>query len=95
MVGVADGVGGWADQGVDPSIFATGLMFHAQELASQLSADPFADAEQTDSFSDPRTLLADAYDRVLADGDIVAGALVLSPASMLRSMTAQAPARLV
>ena len=32
--GVADGVGGWADQGVDPSLFAWGLMEACQKVCT-------------------------------------------------------------
>ena len=33
--GVADGVGGWVDNGVDPSLFAQALMYHAHRYCKQ------------------------------------------------------------
>ncbi|KDD72193.1 hypothetical protein H632_c3719p0, partial [Helicosporidium sp. ATCC 50920] len=33
-VGVADGVGGWAEVGVDPGLYSRELMRHAQEAAA-------------------------------------------------------------
>jgi protein phosphatase PTC7 len=43
-VGVADGVGGWADQGVDAGVYARTLMRHAQRAAEHLSAEHAAAA---------------------------------------------------
>jgi hypothetical protein len=33
--GVADGVGGWVDNGVDPSLFAQAFMYHAHRYCKQ------------------------------------------------------------
>jgi protein phosphatase PTC7 len=43
-VGVADGVGGWAEQGIDAGIYARMLMSHAQRAAEALTAEAAAAA---------------------------------------------------
>jgi protein phosphatase PTC7 len=43
-VGVADGVGGWADQGVDAGVYARTLMRHARRAAEELSVEHAAEA---------------------------------------------------
>lgn len=50
-LGVADGVGGWTDSGVDPSLFSQALMYHAHRYAKQGWAgepeiDPTQDYEE-------------------------------------------------
>ncbi|CCL99113.1 uncharacterized protein FIBRA_01127 [Fibroporia radiculosa] len=49
--GVADGVGGWVDSGVDPSLFSQALMFHARRYskaawAGEPEIDPTQDYEE-------------------------------------------------
>lgn len=36
VLGIADGVGGWQDQGIDPSAFSQALMYHAAQHAASL-----------------------------------------------------------
>lgn len=60
-MGVADGVGGWQNVGVDPSLFAWALMNNAQEAASSGKA------------SHPLDVLALAYERVVKDKTVLAG----------------------
>lgn len=60
--GVADGVGGWEDSGVDPSHFAQAVMWHArQQTLNRFDGSP-------------KEALAVAYDGVLSEKGIVAGA---------------------
>ncbi|KAG8347965.1 putative Protein phosphatase 2C Stage II sporulation protein E (SpoIIE) [Trypanosoma vivax] len=62
VVGVADGVGGWRDEGVDPALFANGLMENAKLYS-----------ETHRSELDPEVILQSAYDKVLADKKVKAG----------------------
>lgn len=59
--GVADGVGGWEDSGVDPSHFSQALMYHAWEAVKGLP-------EQS-----PKTVLSQAYDGVQSEKGVIAG----------------------
>ncbi|KAI0798040.1 phosphatase 2C-like domain-containing protein [Abortiporus biennis] len=50
-IGIADGVGGWVDQGIDPALFAQTLMFHASRYsksswAGEPEFDPTQDYEE-------------------------------------------------
>lgn len=69
-VGVADGVGGWADIGVDPSLFSFSLMincFHTCEL------DQNVPAQEAVCLADPRLVVERAYAKLVADKTVVAG----------------------
>lgn len=71
-IGVADGVGGWTENGVDPSLFSQALMFHAAKAASNSSAHP----DRIDSDAKgmtPEQMLADAFEKVLKEPMVVAG----------------------
>ncbi|KAJ7273709.1 phosphatase 2C-like domain-containing protein [Mycena haematopus] len=100
-VGVSDGVGGWADQGIDCSLFSQGLMYYAHRhfengWAGEPEIDPII--ETTSDSTTPRgaeatpsKVLQLAYHDVLADASIEAGSstaclLTLNASSgMLRS----------
>ena len=85
--GVADGVGGWVDSGVDPSLFSQALMYHAHRFAKRSWAgepeiDPLAKAQDGDIYDSetssgrellPRDCLGLAYDAVLRESEVVAG----------------------
>ena len=71
-IGVLDGVGGWADQGVDPSIFARRLAHHLDTVSA---ARPVAD-------SDPRSALDDAYEKLLQDDEVKMGSSTACVASI-------------
>ncbi|CED84244.1 Serine/threonine protein phosphatase [Phaffia rhodozyma] len=58
---VADGVGGWAESGVDPSVFSQALMYHAWKAA------------QGDVSAQPKDILQKAYDGVKVDAEVKAG----------------------
>jgi protein phosphatase PTC7 len=63
-LGVADGVGGWADQGVDPADFSHGLCEYMAAAAHEHAADEKVS---------PRRLMQAGYDAVNADPTIKAG----------------------
>ena len=65
-IGVADGVGGWTENGIDPSLFSQALMFYASRSASQASAN-------SDSVSAPNRILAEAFEQVLKEPLVIAG----------------------
>lgn len=70
--GVADGVGGWQDSGVDPSDFSHGLSGLMAGTASM-----FEGLEEGKSVK-PQALLQKAYDAVLANPRILAGGCTAS-----------------
>lgn len=72
-LGVADGVGGWIESGVDPAHFSHGLCEHMARAAFE-QADSAAQPES--SVKRPmsaRQLLREGYKRLLYDGQVVAG----------------------
>lgn len=80
--GVADGVGGWIDQGVDPSLFAQALMYHAHRYsktawAGEAETDPtqeYAEREAVDGWElTPVQCLQLAYDAVMRERGVLAG----------------------
>lgn len=40
ILGVADGVGGWSENGIDPALFSQALMYHAADYAQRFFACP-------------------------------------------------------
>lgn len=68
--GVADGVGSWSQQGVDPALFSQGLMYHASQAFERAAANHTG---AQDPEAHPRNLLAYAYKQVLAEDGIPAG----------------------
>lgn len=79
--GVADGVGGWQDQGVDPSEFSHGLCGYMAGSAHTLEG---LESEQTDTLK-PQKLLQRAYNAVMANPRIVAGGCTASLATVGRA----------
>lgn len=79
---MADGVGGWADNGVDPSLFSQCLMYHAH-LRSEVSwaGEPETDPTQPGTESEavegyelsPISCLDEAFDGVMLDPSVRAG----------------------
>ena len=54
IFGVADGVGGWSENGVDPALFSQSLMYHAAQYAAEFYACPDRlDAEDLEHRSSP------------------------------------------
>ncbi len=65
--GVADGVGGWQDHGVDPALVSHGLCNSMAKAAGRFP-DGF-----TSATLEPRALLQNAYEEVLRDQSIPGG----------------------
>jgi protein phosphatase PTC7 len=61
-LGIADGVGGWGDIGVDPSQFAWELMNNAQGTALKQEQE-----------IDPQVVLDNAYKTLVSEGNVEAG----------------------
>lgn len=80
--GVADGVGGWTDSGVDPSLFSQALMYHAHRYsrnawAGEPEIDPTMDYEEREQIEGwemtPYECLDLAYGGVLRERFVQAG----------------------
>ncbi|PPQ71973.1 hypothetical protein CVT24_008190 [Panaeolus cyanescens] len=80
--GVADGVGGWVDSGVDPALFSQALMFHAHRYsrnawAGEPEIDPTMDYEEREQVEGwemtPYECLDLAYGGVLREKSVQAG----------------------
>lgn len=80
--GVADGVGGWIESGVDPALFSQSLMYHAHRYARNSWAgepeiDPtldYEEREQVDGWEmTPWECLEQAYGGVLREKFVQAG----------------------
>ena len=65
-IGVADGVGSWSENGIDPALFSQALMYHSSSLFSGQSTASSADAR-------PKTLLTEAFKKVQLEKGIAAG----------------------
>ena len=63
--GVADGVGGWADSGIDSADFSHGI----SRAMAGLARDKFT----SDPANDPQELLVQGYDEVVKEGKIAGG----------------------
>lgn len=76
---VADGVGGWADSGVDPAVFSQAMMYHVQKAARRAWAgepesDPAVGNEGVEGVEmTPRECMTLGYNAVLKDPGVVAG----------------------
>lgn len=84
--GVADGVGGWVDSGVDPSLFSQALMYHAHRYsrnawAGEPEIDPTLDYEEREQIEGwemaPLECLDLAYGGVLREKFVQAGMLMV------------------
>lgn len=82
--GVADGVGGWVESGVDPSLFSQALMYHAHRYsrnawAGEPEIDPTLDYEEREQIEGwemtPYECLDLAYQGVLREKSVLAGEL--------------------
>ncbi|KDR81603.1 hypothetical protein GALMADRAFT_59131 [Galerina marginata CBS 339.88] len=80
--GVADGVGGWVDSGVDPALFSQALMYHAHRYsrnawAGEPEIDPTMDYEEREQIEGwemtPYECLDLAYGGVLREKYVQAG----------------------
>ena len=64
--GVADGVGGWVESGIDPAHFSHGLCQYMVDVASSASESEVCDLHAS-------ALLKEAYDRIVADDAVHGG----------------------
>jgi protein phosphatase PTC7 len=80
--GVADGVGGWASSGVDPSLFSQALMYHSHRYAKvgwagEPEVDTTQDYEDREAVEGwelhPRECLKLAHQATLRERAVVAG----------------------
>jgi protein phosphatase PTC7 len=80
--GVADGVGGWVESGVDPSLFSQALMYHAHRYskdswAGEPEIDPTLDYEEREQIEGweltPYDCMDLAYGSVLREKAVQAG----------------------
>ncbi|EKM55438.1 uncharacterized protein PHACADRAFT_195471 [Phanerochaete carnosa HHB-10118-sp] len=81
-LGIADGVGGWTDSGVDPSLFSQALMYHAHRYArlgwaGEPEIDPTQDYEERQQVEGweltPMECMDLAHGGVLRERDVAAG----------------------
>ncbi|KAF9573984.1 Protein phosphatase PTC7 [Mortierella alpina] len=79
-LGVADGVGGWSEVGVDPALFSWALMDNAEAVARLTDSDYNSDAKDgssTDRISkiplDAQSILDGAYSELIQSGKVEAG----------------------
>ncbi|KAG0336998.1 Protein phosphatase PTC7 [Podila horticola] len=72
-LGVADGVGGWSEFGVDPALFSWALMEHAEKIARL--TDNIADIrdDPENRVLDAQTILDGAYHKLVESGKVEAG----------------------
>ena len=84
--GVADGVGGWASSGVDPSLFSQALMYHSHRYAKvgwpgEPEVDTTQDYEDRETIEGwelhPRECLKLAYQATLRERAVIAGTPVI------------------
>lgn len=80
--GVADGVGGWASSGVDPSLFSQALMYHSHRYAKvgwpgEPEVDTTQDYEDQEALEGwelhPLECLKLAYQATLRERSVIAG----------------------
>ena len=64
--GVADGVGGWADQGIDSANFSHGLCLGMAKAAEELHSTAKNDVR-------PEAILSNAYEEIVREGNIQGG----------------------
>lgn len=88
--GVADGVGGWVESGVDPALFSQALMYHAHRYsrsawAGEPEIDPTLDYEEREEIEGwemtPYECLDFAYGGVLREKFVQAGERSRYPSS--------------
>ncbi|KAG0224642.1 Protein phosphatase PTC7 [Actinomortierella wolfii] len=70
-LGVADGVGGWSEVGVDPALFSWALMDNAEAVARL--TDTVSDKDEEIKVLDAQSILDGAYTALIKSGKIEAG----------------------
>jgi len=76
VFGIADGVGGWQDQGINPAMFSNGLCRYMAETTYR--------PEREEDLR-PSKILSKAYEQVQQDRIIVAGGSTASIAAVAPS----------
>ncbi len=98
--GVADGVGGWIESGVDPSLFSQALMYHAHRYsrnawAGEPEIDPTLDYEEREQIEGwemtPFECLDLAYQGVLREKSVQAGEFSVNYTMSVLMVQAQVP----
>ena len=72
-VGVADGVGGWAESGIDPADFSHALCAYMATAAGAHERDGTGQGADPDPRSRARQVMQQGYDAVCEDPDVYAG----------------------
>jgi len=87
---VSDGVGGWADSGVDPSLFSQALMYHAHRYAKRAWAgesDTLEASEEEETSSvwelSPEECMSLAHGAVLREKSVLCGQSLCSFKGMI------------
>jgi len=75
IIGVADGVGGWREEGVDPAIFANKLMENVKLLAAQ----PYTAVDFSDH---PAMLMHQAFAKICLEKEVEGGSATCCLASL-------------
>lgn len=101
--GVADGVGGWVDSGVDPALFSQALMYHAHRYsrnawAGEPEIDPTLDYEEREQIEGwemtPYECLDLAYGGVLREKFVQAGEFCVVPFAVCTFIVVKGQVRL-
>lgn len=66
VFGIADGVGGWADQGIDSANFSHGLCQEMAKVAGELHSSETKDLS-------PQFILSNAYQEIVREGKVDGG----------------------
>ncbi|KAF0981191.1 hypothetical protein FDP41_012979 [Naegleria fowleri] len=74
IIGVADGVGGWIDQGVDPSHISNQLMLNCKLICER-------EINNTSFLSNPNKIMQAAYDMIVNEKQVQAGSTTCCVAS--------------
>lgn len=74
VLGIADGVGGWREAGIDPGVFSHGLC--------KFMADTAYKSTSTSQELRPKTLMTNAFEQVLQDKSVVAGGSTAAVATL-------------
>ncbi|KAF4577353.1 vacuolar protein sorting-associated protein 45 [Pleurotus pulmonarius] len=73
-VGIADGVGGWSDQGVDSAVFSQALMYYASKVyMGEIVTEAALKGSSSRSRPKPKDVLKLAYDVTMTDSFVKAG----------------------
>ncbi|KAL9642323.1 hypothetical protein ABK040_007321 [Willaertia magna] len=75
--GVADGVGGWSELGVDPSLISNYLMYNAKRICEEMECCNSSSNDNNISINNryltPKEILKNAYQRIIENKQVLAG----------------------